>query len=48
MNKQRALSLTDEEWKLARKASDKSDPKVTRPVWIGVAIREKAKREGVK
>ena len=46
--KQKAVTLSDEAWELARKAAEKSAPQTTRPKWIEGAIRQQAKREHVE
>jgi hypothetical protein len=48
MKKQKTIEISDKNWRLAKKAADKHQPRVTRPVWINTAIEEKAERQGVK
>jgi hypothetical protein len=48
MEKQRAVSISDDAWELAKKAAEESKPKTNRPAWIENAIYKQAKREGVK
>ena len=43
---QRAVSIPDAEWELAKKAAAKTGR--SRPRWIERAIREQAKRDGAK
>jgi hypothetical protein len=40
--------LTQDEWRLAQMAAAKRRKRITRPRWIGEAIRKQAKRENVK
>jgi hypothetical protein len=48
MRKSRNVILSEESWKIAKRAANKTIPKTTRPSWIDHAIQEQAKREGVK
>lgn len=43
---QKTVSIKDCDWDLAKRAAEKDGR--SRPMWIGKAIREQAKREGVK
>ena len=45
---QKAVDITEENWKRSKIAAEKCSPKSTRPKWINKAIEEQAKREGVK
>lgn len=42
---QKAVSLSDEAWEIARKAAEESMPQTTRPKWIEGAIRKQAEEE---
>jgi hypothetical protein len=46
--KQKAVTISDEAWEMAKKASERSIPETTRPKWIEGAIRKQAKKEGVE
>lgn len=43
--KYRSLPLTEDAWKKAKDAANKTRPKSSRPAWIENAIHEQAKRE---
>lgn len=46
-DKQKSIAITDENWKLAKKAAEKSVPQTTRPKWINAAIQKQALEQGL-
>jgi hypothetical protein len=46
--KQKAIAITPKNWRLAERAAKSHKPPITRPVFVNVAIEEKAERQGVK
>jgi hypothetical protein len=48
LKKQRLIALSDVAWATAKTASERCSPAVTRPAWIENAIKNQAKKEGIK
>ena len=46
-DRQKSIAITDENWKLAKRAADRSVPQTTRPKWINAAIQKQAREQGL-